>query len=156
MGSRSVSLRRLEALYRERYPAFARAALGLLGDRERAHDAVQEAFARAIRARRRCRGENVEAWVFTILANHCRDELRRLPPPPEPEAANGHPQSWPEVREAVAELPERQRLAVFLRYYAELDYDAIATALGVERGTVAASLHAARANLRTALKEVEG
>lgn len=148
MGPSSVTLRRLESLYRERYPAFARVALALLGDRERAHDAVQETFARAIRARRSQRGDNVEAWLFAILSNHCRDELRRLPPPAAPEAPNGHPASWPEVREAVAELPERQR-------YAELDYDSIAAALGIERGTVAASLHAARANLRTALKEVD-
>lgn len=162
MGSRHVSLRRLEAVYRDRYPAFLRVALAMLGDRERAHDAVQETFARAIRARRGQRGGNVDAWLFAILANHCRDENRRAAPQPVADMSegqslghvrNGHPEGWPELRDAVAELPERQRAAVFLRYYADLEYEAIADALGIERGTVAASLHAARTKLRTSLKE---
>jgi RNA polymerase sigma factor (sigma-70 family) len=59
----------------------------------------------------------------------------------------------PEVRAAVAGLPERQRLAVYLRYYADLDYDAIATALEVKPGTVAATLNAAHARLRGRLEE---
>jgi RNA polymerase sigma factor (sigma-70 family) len=40
------------------------------------------------------------------------------------------------VRAALAGLPERQRLALFLRYYADLDYAAIAEALSISRGTV--------------------
>jgi DNA-directed RNA polymerase specialized sigma24 family protein len=45
-------------------------------------------------------------------------------------------------------------LAVFLRYYADLDYRAIATALGIEVGTVSATLSAAHTALRRSLKEV--
>jgi RNA polymerase sigma factor (sigma-70 family) len=54
----------------------------------------------------------------------------------------------------LAALPERQRLVVFLRYFADLEYREIATALGIETGTVSATLHAAHANLRRALEEV--
>ena len=57
------------------------------------------------------------------------------------------------MRAAVASLPERQRLAVFLRYYADLDYAAIASALGIETGTVAATLNAAHRKLQRTLKE---
>ena len=57
------------------------------------------------------------------------------------------------VRDAVAALPERQRLALFLRYYADLDYAAIADALGVRRGTVSATLNHAHAALREALQK---
>ena len=57
------------------------------------------------------------------------------------------------VRAAVAALPERQRLALFLRYYADLDYAAIAAALGVRRGTVSATLNHAHEALRAALGE---
>jgi RNA polymerase sigma-70 factor (ECF subfamily) len=57
------------------------------------------------------------------------------------------------VRAAVAALPERQRLALFLRYYADLDYAAIASALGVRRGTVSATLNHAHEALRAALGE---
>jgi len=144
----------LERLYRRRYRSFLRVALALLAEREQAHDAVQETFARSLRARRTYRGEGgLEAWVFATLVNVCRDTLRRADPPAEPVATNGHAEAWPELRAAISVLPERQRLAVFLRYYADLDYDAIAAALGIERGTVAASLHAAHANLRDTLKE---
>jgi len=51
-------------------------------------------------------------------------------------------------------LPERQRLVVFLRYYADLDYSAIAEALEISPGTVAATLNSARASLRSVLEEV--
>jgi RNA polymerase sigma factor (sigma-70 family) len=59
------------------------------------------------------------------------------------------------VRRWIAALPERQRLAVFLRYFADLDYQAIATALDVEVGTVSATLAAAHATLRRALQGVK-
>jgi DNA-directed RNA polymerase specialized sigma24 family protein len=58
------------------------------------------------------------------------------------------------VRRWVATLPERQRLAVFLRYYGDCDYRTIARALEVEVGTVSATLSAARTALRRMLKEV--
>jgi RNA polymerase sigma factor (sigma-70 family) len=52
------------------------------------------------------------------------------------------------VRAWVSSLPERQRLVVFLRYFADLDYRSIAAALDVEVGTVSATLAAAHASLR--------
>ena len=61
-----------------------------------------------------------------------------------------------DLRSALLALPERQRLAVFLRYYADLSYGQIADALGVRPGTVAASLHAAHAALREQLEELAG
>lgn len=67
----------------------------------------------------------------------------------------GNEQEHAEVRLAVAGLPERQRVMLFLRYYGDLDYEGIATATGVRVGTVGAELHAAHASLRRYLKEVE-
>jgi RNA polymerase sigma-70 factor (ECF subfamily) len=58
------------------------------------------------------------------------------------------------VRTWIAGLPERQRLAVYLRYYADLDYRAIAAVLEVEVGTVSATLSAAHRALRKNLEEV--
>jgi RNA polymerase sigma factor (sigma-70 family) len=57
------------------------------------------------------------------------------------------------VRAWVASLPERQRLAVFLRYFADLDYRSIAAALDVEVGTVSATLATSLAALRRASEE---
>jgi RNA polymerase sigma factor (sigma-70 family) len=72
----------------------------------------------------------------------------------EPAATNGHPERDAELRAALALLPERQRLAVFLRYYADLDYATIGKALGISTGTVSATLNAAHAALRGRLDEV--
>jgi RNA polymerase sigma-70 factor (ECF subfamily) len=148
----------IESVYRRQYGRFLRVAQGMVGDRERAHDAVQEAFARAIRGRSSFRGEgSVEAWLWRTLANVCADERRslaRAAPPAAAPTANGEEEGLRELRVAVAALPERQRLIVFLRHFADLDYETIAAAAGVERGTVAATLHQAHASLRRALTEV--
>ena len=55
------------------------------------------------------------------------------------------PPARPEVAPFIARLPERQRLVVFLRYYADLDYRSIGEARGIGVGTVAATLAAAHA-----------
>jgi RNA polymerase sigma-70 factor (ECF subfamily) len=148
----------IESVYRRRYGRFLRVAQGLVGDRERAHDAVQEAFARALRGRSSFRGDgSLEAWLWRTLANVCADERRllaRVAPPPAADTANGDASELRELRVAVAALPERQRLILFLRHFADLDYETIAAAAGVERGTVAATLHQAHASLRRALTEV--
>lgn len=150
-------LDKIEAIYRHSYGAYYRVALGMLRDREKAHDAVQEAFARAVHARDSFRGSgSLRGWVWRALTRVCLDELRA----PE---ARGH--SIPSVveavlepdesiRTAVAALPERQRWTIFLRYYADLSYEEIANVLEVERGTVAATLHAARKSLLPMLEEV--
>ena len=148
----------LEALYRARYRHFLHVALAVLGDEERAHEAVQDAFAAAIRNRRRYRGDGpLEAWVWRAVVNAARKGARTLAESPlavTSMSANGVPVEAAAVRGWVAALPERQRLAVFLRYYADLDYRSIAEALNVEVGTVSATLSAAHAALRKALEEV--
>ena len=158
MGRRGASLDELEALYRSRFDVFARVAASVMGDSERARDAVQEAFATAVRKRRSFRGEGpLEAWVWRIVLNAAHSDVRRAVPATardEPAATNGHPEHDAELRVALARLPERQRTAVFLRYYADLDYAAIGEALGISSGTVAATLNAAHTALRTRLEEV--
>jgi len=141
----------LEALYRRKLPEFRRVAAAIAGDRELGRDAVQEAFASAVRRRRDFRGAGtLEAWIWRIVVNAARDARRRRPvasPPHEPEA-NGHAPVLP-----LDLLTERQREVVFLHYYADLDYTAIAGALAISAGTVGATLTAARRTLRQALEE---
>jgi DNA-directed RNA polymerase specialized sigma24 family protein len=67
---------------------------------------------------------------------------------------NGRPEPDSELRARLAALPERQRLVVFLRYFADLEYSEIAAALGIHVGTVSATLYAAHANLRASVEEV--
>jgi RNA polymerase sigma factor (sigma-70 family) len=147
-------LDQIETVYRTRYAAFIRVATAIVGDRDQARDAVHDGFVRAVRHRRRFRGGSLEGWIWRIVVNAARRRrARERPMPPElvgPQAAatsdNG------DLRALVATLPERQRHALFLRYYADLDYQAIAQALGVKPGTVAAHLHAAHETLRSRLE----
>jgi RNA polymerase sigma factor (sigma-70 family) len=154
-----ASIQAIEDVYRRQYRRFLRVALALTRGRGQADDAVQEAFARAIRMRAAYRGEGtLEGWLWQILVNVCRDAHRRpaeLASLDEPSMLNGQPEEWPELRAAVAALPERQRLVLFLRHYADLDYETIAAVLGVRRGTVAATLHTAHSALRRAMTEVK-
>ena len=149
---------RLEALYRARLPEFRRVAAAIAGDRELGCDAVQDAFAKAVRNARTFRGSGtLEAWVWRIVVNAARDARRRTGRG-VPEPSNSLLQGGD--RESPGSLPlelltERQREIVFLHYYADLDYAAIADALAISPGTVGATLTAARRALRGALEEVQ-
>ena len=141
----------LATLYRERLGDFTRVATAIAGDEDAGRDAVQDAFAKAVRKRRWFRREgSLEAWVWPIVVNAARDARRRRARDrrdlQEPVAARAEELGLPLHR-----LTERQREVVFLHYYADLDYAAIATALGVAPGTVGATLSAARDSLREAL-----
>lgn len=149
----------IERLYKERFPKFLRVAEAIVGEQEAARDAVQEAFIRALRHRRKFRGDGpLEAWVWRIVVNEARriwiakSRVHARTTTTE-HTSNGHVPDG-DLRALIAALPERQRLAIFLRYYADLDYAAIGEVLDVERGTVSATLHAAHSNLRRALEEV--
>jgi len=73
----------LEELYRRRRPQFCRAAAAIAGDRGLGEDAVQEAFAKAVRKRRGFKGRgSLEAWVWRIVVNAARDARRRRRPLP--------------------------------------------------------------------------
>lgn len=151
----------IERLYRERFTQYLRVAIAIIGDRERALDAVQDGFADALRSRRTLRDDGaLEAWVWRTVVNSARKRARvrfdtGVSDANEIASGNGSLAVEPSVvREAIAGLPERQRLVVFLRYYAELPYDEIAGVLRIRTGTVSATLHAAHVSLRGALEEV--
>ncbi|MGD0273868.1 MAG: sigma-70 family RNA polymerase sigma factor [Gaiellaceae bacterium] len=153
----------IESLYRERYRHFLRVATAIVDDEATGHDAVQEAFSRVLKKRASFRDEcPLEAWVWRVVVNTARGQRRAQAARREwPESAgggaslNGRAESDTGIRVWIATLPERQRLAIFLRYFADLDYQAIATALDVEVGTVSATLSSAHRALRRSLEEVE-
>src|SRR5581483_762731 len=155
---RGANLDELRAIYEGRLPELTRVAAAIVGDRESARDVVQEAFVRAVTSRGSCDGSGeLGAWVWRIVVNTARDERTRrrdeLGGAQESEAVvdDGRRER---VREAVEQLPERQRLVLFLRYYADLDYRQIAQAVSIGEGTVGATLHAAHERLRGLLSEV--
>jgi RNA polymerase sigma-70 factor, ECF subfamily len=152
--SRGASIAELERVYRADFLRFVRVATAIAGDEDSGADAVHDAFVEAVRSRRSYRGEGpLEGWVWRMVVNAAKKHARptRDAGPEQPVATEngfGDP-----VRSLIAALPERQRLTLFLRYYADLEYDSIGEVLGVTSGTVGATLSAAHSALRDSLKE---
>lgn len=150
----------LELLYRARYSHFLRVAILITGEEGRGHDAVQDGFAAAIRSLPSYRGEGpLEALVWRAVVNAAKKQQRHaaaaLPEGDElSPGRNGGETDAHFVRTWVASLPDQQRLIVYLRYYADLDYRQIATALDIAVGTVSATLNAAHQTLRKNIEEV--
>jgi RNA polymerase sigma factor (sigma-70 family) len=159
----AASVEDLEALYRARYGAFLRVATAIAGSETGGADAVQDGFIRAITSRSAFRGDGaLEAWVWRIVVNAARATRRQGESvtttagsiDPGERAWSGRDDGDPRgVHTRLAALPERARMIVFLRYFADLDYRSIANALDIEVGTVSATLHAAHAALRRSLTE---
>jgi RNA polymerase sigma-70 factor (ECF subfamily) len=151
----------IASLYERRFHAFVGGAYAVVGEPEAARDAVQEAFARALRDRRGFRSEGtLEAWLWRIVVNVARDVARRsrfadlsADELADLAALVSDSTGLSDLRAELRALPERQRLAVFLHYYADLPYDEVARLLEIAPGTVAASLNAARKTLRHRIEE---
>jgi RNA polymerase sigma-70 factor (ECF subfamily) len=156
--SRDALLEEIEVLYRNRYPAFLRVAVGITGDEQLAADAVQDAFVGVVRSRHgiRWRGA-LESFAWRAVVNAARDRtaVRAEAGAPPELAASGFAEPDERVRHAIADLPERQRLVLFLRYFADLDYEAIGRVMHVRSGTVGATLNSARAAVKESLEREE-
>ncbi len=147
----ALSIEEIQRVYEARYSGFVVAATALLKDRDAAGDVVQEGFAQALVARRKWRGGSPEAWVWKIVQRKALDQIRRrhydVPLDKEFDAGSLLSENHSGLAEAVAALPPRRRAMVFLHYFADLGYPAIAKLCGVSDGTVAATLAQARAEL---------
>jgi RNA polymerase sigma-70 factor, ECF subfamily len=141
-------------LYRDR--VYSIALHYLRGDQAGAMDVTQEVFVKAFRAMPKFRGDaRLATWLYRIVSNACTDEIRRrrrmLPFGDLPLSLHPHvtddTQSDGELVAAVERLSPKLRLAVLLRYYDDLSYDEMATALGCSAGTVASRLSRAHAAL---------
>jgi RNA polymerase sigma-70 factor (ECF subfamily) len=152
----------------QRYAAQARrVALAVLGDPDAADDAAQDAFLSALNhmarfdARRR-----FGPWLMRIVTNAALDSRRRrrvrAVEPLDPELVGGgtpadrsaeqHELSE-RLRQALAELPERQRIAVTLYDAEGYSHAEVAEVLGVPVGTVRSDVFRARQRLRKELAD---
>ena len=141
-----------------------------LGDRQAAEDIAQEAFVRAYQSRHRYRPKAAfSTWFFHILSNLCLNETRRrrrqeralqsetaFPLPLDGVSASPGDQYQQQelsaaVRQAIGELPDKQRLAVILQRFEGLDYAEIGRVMGVSRGAVDGLLSRAKESLRQKL-----
>jgi RNA polymerase sigma factor (sigma-70 family) len=141
-----------ETFYEAHRDEIHRFLLRRLG-RERADDAFQETFLRALRAYPRLEhGAHLRAWVFTIAGRIVIDDVRRRRPQgelPELGAEDGLP-AFEELAPLTDDLPPKERAAVVLRYGYDLGYDEIGAALGTSEQ---AARQAASAGVRRLRKE---
>ncbi len=151
----------LDELYRLHYRETARLAGLLLGDFPAGEEMAQEAFARLSE-----RWESLdapEAYLRTTVTNLCRSRIRRAvvarrhpsPPPPDvagPEEDIGRIAAEVPLRQALRQLPHRQREAVVLRFYEGLHEAEMAEVMGISPGAVKSHLHRALATLSRELE----
>ena len=158
-------------LYRLYAPAIFRFCRRVMPTREDAEDATMDIF---IKVRQKLSqydsSRSFNAWLYTVAANHCWDLLRRRKGRQDLESGEienmplEHPDpgqleqliersTSQEVRRALDKLPARARMALVLRYYADMSYDDVAATLGVRRAFVGVVLLRARHQLRDILGE---
>jgi RNA polymerase sigma factor (sigma-70 family) len=128
----AVAIPPFERFYEEHRSDVLRLLRRRLGA-DRADDAFQETFLRALRAYARLdHGEHLRAWVLTIAQNVALDTLRRTRPTEElveTASADSRP-AYAELADLTDGLGPKERAAVVLRYGYDLSYDQIASALG--------------------------
>jgi RNA polymerase sigma-70 factor (ECF subfamily) len=125
--------------------ACTRFAMRMLGNREDAEDATQEAFIRAYRSLGRYEERDVfRTWLFQILVNRCRTAIAResrrrrviLPGQDAVERAGSDEPAFVvselrgDLRRALATLPPDQREAFLLKHVEELSYDEMTAITG--------------------------
>ena len=153
----------LVSTYRGQYRNLCRLAFLIVDDQTVAEDLVQEAFLRTFAGWRRIRQpELVHLYLRRAVVNLSKSALRSRGNERRANArfSASHSDFWmvePEpadhVLQAVRGLPQRQRLAVVLRYYADLPEAEIALTLETSIGTVKSQLSKARHNLERALAD---
>ena len=129
----AVGIPPFERFYEEHRNAVLGQLRRLLG-RDAADDAFQETFLRALRAYPSLKhGEHLRTWALTIARNVAIDARRRekltSADVPDLESVD-EPLPYEELRRLTADLPQKERAAVFLRYGYDLSYEDIGEALG--------------------------
>jgi len=127
----TVAIPPFERFYEEHRSEVLRLLRRRLGA-DRADDAFQETFLRALRAYGRLdHGEHLRAWVLTIAKNVALDTVRRAHPTSElvEAGAEDSPPAYSELADLTDGLGTKERAAVVLRYGYDLSYEQIASAL---------------------------
>ena len=153
-----------QALYQLYVNRVFRAVRGMLRSDADAKDVTQDAMLKVLTSLHKYRpraGASFAAWVTTIAVNTARRRFRRRRPeltatgelPETPDDGVDPADGLDRARQrrallvALAELPERERVIVSLRYGAELNASEIGTAVGVEPATIRKILERARIRL---------
>ena len=141
----------------------------MLGDREDAEEALQDAFVRGYRSLARCYDpERFGAWLYGILVNRCRTTGARaarrgrvfvrdegaLNGVPHPSAAERT--DWEDaVHRALARLAPEYREAFLLKHVEDLEYETMARLTGAGVSALKMRVKRAREQLQVILREAE-
>lgn len=164
-----------EGLYLATNSAAYFVAMKITKDEEESLDIVSDSYIKAFASLDKLENdEKFPAWFNQIVANRCRDYLKKAKPMHlsdmtedgeefEIEDVDGEiPDELLEnkdviecVRRVVESLPEEQRMCVILRYYDEMSLQEIADTLEVSLGTVKSSLSRASKKMRDEIERLE-
>ena len=157
MGDRSESF---EAFFGEHYESVFRGLSVAFREPLLAEEATQEAFTRAYTRWERVSGmERPAGWVYVSAVRVARRRRRDLLGDASNRSERAERDLAVEVVDrvtlqgAIERLPNRQRIALVLRYYGGLPLGEIATAMGCALGTVKSTLHAAHLRLHVELDD---
>jgi len=156
----------------------------MTGSREQAEDLFQETFKRVHEKAHTFRGEGFKSWLFTIATNVAIDALRRrkrvqvvslnrnagcadgncdelgavsaVADCCDPSAEAIMAEQKEQVRQAVEELPGKQRATLVLAYYQQLSYPEVAEVMGCSTGTVKVQMSRALRTLAQMLPDISG
>jgi RNA polymerase sigma-70 factor (ECF subfamily) len=154
-----------DAIVRNHGPMVFGTAWRILGHAADTEDVVQEVFLEAHRLQDGVAVRNWGGLLRRLATFRALDRLRQrkhtcpldheLPvgPDDEPEAAAIGRELAERLRQAVAQLPEREGTVFCLRYFDELTYQQIASSLDITVGAVGQALHKARTKLETMVTE---
>ena len=168
-GDRQV----LKVLY-ERHAGFVfRTAYRFLFDEEDARDITQSVFVTVMQTAHRYKPEaKLTTWLYRVVVNRClnhrsrashrlrgpqneHDHLERVPAPEEgqPDRLMERAGQMARLRDALLQLPERQRMALVLKRFEEMSYEEIAEALGCSKSSVESLLFRARQSSKKFFRE---
>jgi RNA polymerase sigma-70 factor, ECF subfamily len=151
---------RFERMLDRHHRRLRRLVAGLIADRDRVDDVLQEAYLKAFRGLPRAFANDAHeaTWLYRIVSRCCLDELRRRRRRRESPAAevvvaamSADAQPRLELEDAFRALAPDDRAVLLLVGVVGLDYETAAAILRVPRGTLAWRLSGARARFREVL-----
>jgi len=158
----------VDALVRKYLPDVYAVTYRVLGDRDLAQDAAQDALVNALRGLERFRGEaSLRTWLMRIATNAARTMARRrtkrrevaldaaagnAADAPDPAVALGQRADAERVAAMLGRLPHKQRLAVTLRTQQGLSYQQIGVVLECSEGAARVNYHLGVKRLRELMK----
>ncbi len=160
-AARTGDRKSLALLFKRWNPRLTAHAWRLLGDRDLAGDAVQEAWVEIVRGLARLADTGAfGAWAYRITSRRCAKAIgRAVRDRRGAESLHGHEEAagppHPDtlrLRQAIDALPHDQRAAIALFYLEDMSVAEVAVALAVPAGTVKTRLMHARHKLRAALE----